>query len=427
MQAKRVGWIVEENVPWLGPPRGWTLRRDHWLAGRAEEGLVRSVVGRLFPGVPQGFPPSPILLHRQPGPNGEYGVEVFASAARLGVMYWDGGVWRLVPSGALASLLESRGAPVVELGRRGRLKGKRVELGECPGTPYVLVASGRHVGPARVLGGDPCTARVRDMAPRGFHVLEDSDWIRAARANRAYLERLAAEAREFIVREAGGETLYVAVSGGLDSSVTLLLAVEALGPERVRAVYADTGMEFPESRRTAMELADRLGVELDVVSSGRDPLGEIRRRGLMSRDDRWCTRILKLEPLRRYYRSRGARVVADGARALESDSRARTPRSGVNPLIPGVRRILPIHSWSRLEVQLYAVLRGIPMNPLYHRGLQRIGCIVCPAMHLHELETAMELEPGFYERLYRVLRDRGVRDPRGFLLEGSWMRRRRGG
>lgn len=48
-------------------------------------------------------------------------------------------------------------------------------------------------------------------------------------------------------------------------------------------------------------------------------------------------------------------------------------------------RALPIKKWPRILVQLYLLSRGIELNPLYDKGYSRIGCIVCPAMHKHEL------------------------------------------
>ncbi|MEB3851439.1 MAG: phosphoadenosine phosphosulfate reductase family protein, partial [Desulfurococcales archaeon] len=303
---------------------------------------------------------------------------------------------------------------------RGRLKGKKIRLQASGGA--VLVASGSHVGWASMVS--PGVYRVRDMAPRGFRVLARSSLEEAAQANRAYVERLAAEARAFIEREARGRRVYVAVSGGIDSSVAATLTVEALGPDRVTLVYADTGMEWPESRRVVERLASRLGARLDVVTPRRDPLEIIGERGLMGRDNRWCTRLLKLEPLREYYRRARDPLIVEGVRAYESTARARQARRGVNPAL-GVERILPILHWTRLEVQLYAILRGVEASPLYEQGLVRIGCIACPAMTLHELRLARSLQPSFYHRLAEaVARACGisVEEALEWIMEGGWRR-----
>jgi len=414
---KRVGWHIRENAPWPGAPQGFTLRGDAWLASMWEKrhletllagllGLEREIVNRVLGGN--------VALHRVPSQYREYAFEIWSHGLRLGAAeLGPRGEWLLYPSGALASLLARAGAPAVRVPGRGRLKGKKIYVPGCGGRELVLVERGSHVGVARRLEG--CTYRVRDMAPRSLRPLPLTGMREAVDANRAYIERLAAEAREFIRAYAGDGVVHVAVSGGADSTAAAILAVEALGPDRVVLVYADTGMEFPESRSIVRRLADTLGARLVVVESGVDPVREIARRGLMTRDTRWCTRLLKLRPLRNYYKRAGARIVVDGARAWESNARALLPRRGVNPLIPGVTRLLPIRDWTRLEVQLFLALRQAPRNPLYEKGLTRIGCIICPAMTLHELRLAKSMYPGFYERLAGEL-GVGV----DWLLGGSW-------
>lgn len=413
---------MQKNTPWLGVKRGFPFKMDHWLAGKMEHQWLVESLDKLFEGAGEIVRNRLVLLHKAYSPDGGFGVEVYGHAVKLGLMAYEDDRWRLYPTGALTSLLESLGFTTITLSTRMRLKGKRVRLGECHEfkADFLLVSSGKFVGPARIQSRDPCIVKVKDMAPRGFKPLTESSIDDAVTVNRAYIERLAAEAREFIRKWVGKPPVFVAVSGGLDSSVTLSLTVEALGARNVIAVYADTGMEFGESLRTVEKLASRLGVDLEIVSSGVDPVDEIRRRGLMGKERRWCTRVLKLRPLREFYSKRGAKVVIDGARALESESRTATPRVDINPVIPFVKRLLPIHSWSRLEVQLYARLRGLPTNPLYDEGLHRIGCILCPAMHTHEMKVAMKLKPNFYKRISSALIDLGIDEPMSFLLDGRW-------
>ncbi len=436
--SHRLGWLREPSVPLLGCRRGvssacWSMRGDYWLAGRYEKRVLDAVAEKSL-GARLGLSERLVVFHRIPAPLGEYAVEVFADAVRIGVLeYAPGRGWLLYPSGAAASIAESLGAEAYEVTapRGRRLKGKRIRLPRCPSTLYaVLRISGRWVAVAKPSSGgeEGCWAKVRDVAPRGFQPLEPAGLDEAVEANREALGALAAEAREWIRRVyrsvLGGQgRVYVALSGGADSSAVLSLAREALGEERVTAVYVDTGMEFPETRRHVERLAAMLGVELEVVEANRNPLEEVRRRGLMTRDNRWCTRLLKLEPLRRFYRRRGARLVLDGARSLESTGRAATPRLGENPLIPGILRALPIHHWSRLMVQLYLAERNIPLLHLYQEGLTRIGCIACPAMHLYELHIAYRLHPSWYHRLAQAAAEK-TREPPGQvlarLLRGEW-------
>jgi len=57
----------------------------------------------------------------------------------------------------------------------------------------------------------------------------------------------------------------IGLSGGIDSALTLCLAVDALGPERVRAVMLPSPYTAAMSLEDASTLAARLGVRYDVV------------------------------------------------------------------------------------------------------------------------------------------------------------------
>jgi NAD+ synthase (glutamine-hydrolysing) len=61
------------------------------------------------------------------------------------------------------------------------------------------------------------------------------------------------------VEKNGFDEIVVGVSGGIDSALTLGLAVEALGPERVHAVSMPSRFSSPETRADAKALAENLG------------------------------------------------------------------------------------------------------------------------------------------------------------------------
>jgi NAD+ synthase (glutamine-hydrolysing) len=58
----------------------------------------------------------------------------------------------------------------------------------------------------------------------------------------------------------------IGLSGGIDSALTLAIAVDALGPERVRAVMMPSRYTSDMSLEDAREQAQRLGVRYDVIS-----------------------------------------------------------------------------------------------------------------------------------------------------------------
>lgn len=58
----------------------------------------------------------------------------------------------------------------------------------------------------------------------------------------------------------------IGLSGGIDSSMTTTLAVDALGAEHVKVLFMPSAVSSEESEQDAQRLTDNLGVELNVVN-----------------------------------------------------------------------------------------------------------------------------------------------------------------
>ena len=67
------------------------------------------------------------------------------------------------------------------------------------------------------------------------------------------------------VQKNGFANVLVGLSGGIDSALTLTLAVDALGKERVRAIYMPSDFSAEQSERDARQVAKNLGVEFTVI------------------------------------------------------------------------------------------------------------------------------------------------------------------
>ncbi len=67
------------------------------------------------------------------------------------------------------------------------------------------------------------------------------------------------------VRKVGFERVVVNLSGGVDSSLTTVLAARALGPANVRGLILPYRTSAPESRRDAEALAEDLGITTLVI------------------------------------------------------------------------------------------------------------------------------------------------------------------
>ncbi|MFC6989625.1 NAD+ synthase [Haloplanus sp. GCM10025708] len=77
---------------------------------------------------------------------------------------------------------------------------------------------------------------------------------------------------EAVVDRAGADGGVIGLSGGIDSTLTAHLGVEALGAENVRALVLPSEVNAEENMSDAERVAERLGVEYDVVAV--DPIVE---------------------------------------------------------------------------------------------------------------------------------------------------------
>ena len=64
----------------------------------------------------------------------------------------------------------------------------------------------------------------------------------------------------------GFDDVVLGLSGGIDSAFVTVLAVDALGPDAVRALAMPSPYSSPESVEDAADVASRLGIRLDVTS-----------------------------------------------------------------------------------------------------------------------------------------------------------------
>jgi NAD+ synthase len=70
---------------------------------------------------------------------------------------------------------------------------------------------------------------------------------------------------ERVVDDADAEGAVIGLSGGIDSTTTAALAVEALGAERVHGLVMPSEVNTDENMSDAERVAERLGIEYDVV------------------------------------------------------------------------------------------------------------------------------------------------------------------
>jgi 3'-phosphoadenosine 5'-phosphosulfate sulfotransferase (PAPS reductase)/FAD synthetase len=187
----------------------------------------------------------------------------------------------------------------------------------------------------------------------------------------------------------------VSMSGGKDSTATSLALTEA-GIDH-RRVYADTGWEHESTYEHLDVLREHLG-PIDVVGVEGGMIAKMRARaGFPSRLRRWCTRELKIEPLTAYHDAirdaEGDTVSVVGIRADESRSRSKMSAFEDDDTWGGYMW-RPIIDWSVRDVIDIHHRHGVPMHPLYLRGMSRVGCWPCVfARAKTEIRMTADIDP----------------------------------
>lgn len=279
----------------------------------------------------------------------------------------------------------------------------------------------------------PVPALLADTEPKGIPVREI--WAKAIEANRDIIDRFEADSIKFIQNAAGNmnKKLTCSYSGGKDSLVTLHLVSLAFGPEsgdekEYEIVFADTGLEFQETLDNVREVVGIYGKTLRETSAGNSFWEGFEVHGPPSVDNRWCTQSCKLMPIAAViesnYADDGGCLTFIGQRQYESKARAKSQRIWKSPSVRGQIGAAPIQEWTALHVWLYIFDKNLHYNPLYGRGLDRIGCWLCPAASLADFENLKATHPEAMEMWERKLigagKEKGVSDPEAWVKFGLW-------
>jgi len=176
----------------------------------------------------------------------------------------------------------------------------------------------------------------------------------------------------------------VSFSGGKDSLAMLLLVIEAGYSPMM--FFIDTGLELPGTLEYVQKTAREHGLDLTVAEAGDAFLDGLKHFGPPAKDYRWCCKTNKLGPTARTISEKfpGGVMAFIGQRMYESQARARQGARWNNPWVPGQQAFSPIQTWTALHVWLYLFWKGAEANPWYFKGLERIGCSVCPAADENE-------------------------------------------
>lgn len=234
----------------------------------------------------------------------------------------------------------------------------------------------------------------------------------------------------------------VSVSGGKDSTATLLLALEK-NVDNLFPVFADTGNEHQITYEYLNYLEKQLGVEIKKVKADFSSQIELKRDRTMekwrrdgvsdlhiemvksllipsgnpfldlciwkgrfpSTKSQFCTEELKVIPitnevvwpmLKKYDQIESWQ----GVRADESERRSKyAMREGIEPDATRVFAYRPIIKWNVEQVFAFHSLYGIKPNPLYSLGMGRVGCMPCINARKDEIRNIAARFPEVIQRI----------------------------
>jgi len=241
------------------------------------------------------------------------------------------------------------------------------------------------------------------------------------------------------VKHWGEDKVYVAFSGGKDS--TVLLDLVRRDYPNVPGVFCDTGLEFPEIRdfvktfdnvtwvRPKMsfkEVIEKYGYP--VVSKEQAQCiwelnnynikpethakwltgdGKATRRRRLSKKWQYlldapfavshkCCSVMKKDPSNTYAKETG-RMRIVGTMASDSFLRERAyVKTGCNAFDAGVPTSMPLSFWLESDVWEYFKYRNVPYCKIYDMGYKRTGCMFC-AFGAH-----LETEPNRFQRMQKT-------------------------
>jgi phosphoadenosine phosphosulfate reductase len=144
----------------------------------------------------------------------------------------------------------------------------------------------------------------------------------------------------------------------------------------VRVFNLDTGYQFPETLELRDRIAERYGINVEMVRPDTSVAEYERAHGgpLYGSDSDRCCYDRKIVPLRRALVGADAWITA--IRADQSSHRASASIVGRDPKFELVK-VNPLLTWTKRDVWAYIVTHDVPYNPLHDQGYASIGCWPC--------------------------------------------------
>ncbi len=359
--------------------------------------LGRKAVEKLVPST------SFILLNKVQAFDAAY--EVVVDGYSIGIVWYEPVEkrWLFRPAYYGAKIIVDEGCAGFVIVEGNAVPGKIIAnyrvIGDVSSRYVALVDAKGNVGLGKLVKGGVAVLKRWDLKGSCPRLGKGRDFKKAIDANIERLEKLERIAINRVVKALRLGKAFVTVSGGKDSTVVAYIASQC-GVKNF--VFVDTGLELPETYDTVHRLEQLLG-SVERIGNPKMFWQAVEVLGPPARDFRWCSRVCKLSHISKWCKSKDANVSVTGQRRYESVSRALAQPIMRSGSFSRGFVVSPIHEWSSLEVVLYIFMRGLPLNPLYQRGFDRVGCFMCPTSRLAEFDLVKSIYVDRWSRWEEVL------------------------
>ncbi len=176
---------------------------------------------------------------------------------------------------------------------------------------------------------------------------------------------------------------------GVETFFPKLTMATAFGPEgcaiihmlaeiepKVRVFNLDTGYQFAETLQLRDRIADRYGIEVEMIRPDTtvEEYELLHGGPLYGVQPDQCCHDRKIIPLHRAVAGYDAWI--SSIRADQSAHRARADVVGWDAKF-GLVKINPLLRWTHRDVWAFVVANKVPYNPLHDQGYPSIGCWPC--------------------------------------------------
>ena len=185
------------------------------------------------------------------------------------------------------------------------------------------------------------------------------------------------------------------LSGGKDSAALAIYLNQQGRADRMEYFFCDTGAELPEVYEFLDRLEDYLDNPIERLSSGRDFDHHLRRFNnfLPAPHARWCTRVMKLEPLEAF--------VGDDPCVSYIGIRADEQRGGYISHKPNIKAAYPFVEDGIVRADVIRILKDSVGVPEYYKWRSRSGCYFCFFQRQDEWLGLADTHPDLFERAKR--------------------------